>query len=663
MPRTVESGARIPSDVPSRPRTFTHIRAVDGLRALAIIGVVAYHTRPAMLAGGFLGVTLFFVVSGFFLTRSMLRLFSGGGFRYATFLKGRAKRIWPAVLTTIGFVAVLAWAVAPMLLMKARADTMPSALFYSNWWFIFRHQSYFETSGLPSPLTHLWYTSLIMQFYLLWPLLFALVCRVARSRKVRAAILVALIVASTVEMALLYRPGQDVSRIYYGLDTRAAELLVGALLAVLTDHDPQSKVGLQAPHWRRRLQVRGRELDVGADTAVSVLAAAITLVFVIAMVAVRGTDGWLYHGGLLLFALLSATLLWCGMQPGVYARVMGCRPLQYLGSRSFSIYLVHYPLLEVMNPATRTHRIAWYEWLGQFLLILVAAEILFQLVEAMHGTRWLPWIARRDGLERSHSLRRSAWVISGVGALIAFLLVLPLPWQQVADSRARTLRPELQMTREQAQAKLKETPKPKPTASPTPSPSASAPTKPAPPKPLVKALVVPDNLDPGRWQCDAAKETCNVKLLMVGDSVTAGVTDVMREHFPNAHVDGAVSRQFGDGLPIMQQAIAAGEDPQVIVYALGTNGAATADQVAQVIDAAQGRPLYFLTTRAPVDWVEGNNQLFLQEAKSHANVGVIDWAGLSGAHPDYLYDDGIHPNALGQEAFVQMMFEALCPQS
>ena len=219
MPRIVVSGV---------PTTASrHIAVLDGMRALAIIGVIGYHTRPSLLPGGFLGVTLFFVVSGFLLTRSMVNLFERLRFSYPHFLRGRVRRLWPSVLATIAGTAILVYCMAPSLLPKVRGDALPSALFYSNWSFIFRKLSYFQAAGLPSPLTHLWFTSLIMQFYVLWPLLFVLIFQLCRSRVARAAVIGALALASSLEMLLLYTPGQDTSRIYYGLDTRAAELLVG----------------------------------------------------------------------------------------------------------------------------------------------------------------------------------------------------------------------------------------------------------------------------------------------------------------------------------------------------------------------------------------------------------------------------------------------------
>ena len=690
MPRIVVSGV---------PTTASrHIAVLDGMRALAIIGVIGYHTRPSLLPGGFLGVTLFFVVSGFLLTRSMVNLFERLRFSYPHFLRGRVRRLWPSVLATIAGTAILVYCMAPSLLPKVRGDALPSALFYSNWSFIFRKLSYFQAAGLPSPLTHLWFTSLIMQFYVLWPLLFVLIFQLCRSRVARAALIGALALASSLEMLLLYTPGQDTSRIYYGLDTRAAELLVGAALAVLLHryagrqddefaHDP--------PRWQffsHTVHVHGRALRVTGKQLVNALGFALLVVFCVCFVTVDPQSAWLYRGGYLLFALLAAAMIWAGMHSGVFMRAMGAKLCSYIGSRSFSLYLVHYPLLIALNPATRATPLPWWGHLGQFALIVAVGEVFFQLIEAMRGTPWLPWLARTEhdadparetagerlGRRLAASgntavralgtvgtrfatltsrLRPGAVVGIVAGALAVLVLMLPFNWQAIAHARAVQLRPELALTAEEARKQL---------AKPAPSPTQSNPAQPRPQdtaQPQVSALIVPNNLDPSRWRCDAAAQQCGARMLMIGDSVTAAVAQTLQQHFPQAHIDGAVSRQFATGEDLLAQFLAGGEDPQVIVFALGTNGAATRDQAEHVVQLAAGRPLYFVTALAPVEWTAASNATFQEVATAHPNVGIIDWSALATAHPEYLYDDGTHPNELGTQAYEQQLYGALCPHS
>ncbi|RDX09530.1 acyltransferase, partial [Bifidobacterium longum] len=160
-----------------------HFRGIDGLRALAILGVIAFHTRPSLLQGGFIGVTMFFVITGFLATRSVLNMVDRtGSFGYGRYLIRRITRLWPVMLATIAVVPWLTWMFAPSLLQKVVSDSLPSALFASNWVYIFRKVPYFEAAGLPSPLTHLWFLGVTMQFYLVWPLLMVVLGKITKSK-------------------------------------------------------------------------------------------------------------------------------------------------------------------------------------------------------------------------------------------------------------------------------------------------------------------------------------------------------------------------------------------------------------------------------------------------------------------------------------------------
>lgn len=610
-----------------------HYTAVDGLRALAIIGVIAYHTRPSALKGGFLGVTLFFVISGFFITRSIIQAHDNGAFRYVDYLIKRLKRIWPPVLTTIGATAILVYCVAPFLLTKVQKDACPSALMYSNWFYIFRKESYFQASGLPSPLTHLWYTSLIMQFYLLWPLLLLVILSVVSSFRARCAVIGSLAALSTIEMIVMLAHGADLSRLYYGLDTRSAELLIGALLALVVLHKDAKK-----PH------------DTGNNVPVLLGTFGCALVFS-AFIWVDAQSRWMYQGGFLVTAIIGAGIVLACLQDNPLSKALSIAPLRYIGSRSFSLYLVHYPLLEVMNPATRIHNPTWWQWCLQMLVILIVGEVLYQCVEVFSGARWFPWSAQRKA--GKHQLRPGAIIGFAVGVLVTIALTcLPVSWQDIAHNRAVMLRPELaKQSTHIVMKKAKDKPS-QPTAKPTPEPKATPTIAP-------QAMKVPSNLDPSQYDCNYDTHVCHARVLVIGDSITLGAQPNIQAHFPNAVIDAKVSRQFGEGIDLYQQHIA-NYDPQIVVMALGVNGPVTQDMVQNVVNAVQGKPIYFLTVRAPVDWVNGNNQVFADVAKHNSNMGVIDWSGFTAANPQILGDDGTHPTIDGRESLANLLLNAIC---
>ena len=331
------------------PQRNQRIVALDGLRALAIAGVVLYHLRPSRLAGGFLGVTLFFTLSGYLATKSIMRATARDGFSYPRYICRRIARMMPPIVVTIAFTAVATYIAAPSLLPKVQQDTLPSALFLSNWFYIFRNVSYFAAAGLPSPLTHLWFCAVTMQFYLVWPVILMALCSKTRSRNTAIGITIAFALVSTAAMVLMFNPTADTSRVYYGTDARAAELLCGALAAIA------------APRLREMLS--GGIHTPGANKGISKVNA-ISIAWLVAVIAVAlmltGESAWLYRGGFLLFALATGLLIICVQNTEcIVRRLLSVKPLVWLGQRSFSVYLVHYPLLLLMNPATRTTRIAW----------------------------------------------------------------------------------------------------------------------------------------------------------------------------------------------------------------------------------------------------------------------------------------------------------------
>lgn len=669
----------VPPAYSQRP---TRLQALEGIRALAILAVVFYHLRPSLLPGGFIGVTVFFVLSGFLITSSIDREFSRHHrVSLRNFYRRRFIRLWPPVLVTILLTAALTYLYAPSLFLKAQPDALPAALFVSNWTYIFRDVSYFAAAGLPSPLTHIWYLGVLAQFYVLWPVALVFLNKRLPHRHQLMAVTVGLVVMSGLVMAVEFAAFEETSRAYYGLDARLGELLIGAL-AALYYRDPKRPSDIVSP----RLSVRLSE-GIPPVARSREFASYGVIFLVILVVLARGESLWMYFGGFL-FAALAAALLIVGVHhpaSGV-AKVLELPPLTYLGSRSYSLYLVHYPVLLLMNPATRTVDPSLWSQFFQVLVAIVCAEGFYQCVEKPTG--WIlrpPPGARRPkdvfprlphsgpsqpsddgGIHTGKGILRAV-CISLTGLAVGSSLILsfvPLNWQSIADERAVKLRPELAASPDVTPPPAKADITAGSTEIQNPGssiPKGSLPADNSPAEVVPQALKIPANLDTQGWVFNAETNTCSANAIVIGDSVTMGAAESLRAALPQAFVDGRGNRKLPEGLAAYEAAKKTGYQEKVTVISLGTNSLGNEEPVIRkLIDAMDGGPIYFVTLRSPYPNAAENNEIIRRVAQEKDNVGLIDWEKATEGHSEYLIDDGIHLTPIGIPVYTQLIRQALC---
>jgi peptidoglycan/LPS O-acetylase OafA/YrhL len=356
-------------------RRLPHAPALDGLRAFAVAGVLLYHGGVAWMPGGFLGVDVFFVLSGYLITSLLLaEWMSTRRIDLKRFWLRRARRLLPAAVLVI-LVALLVVAVfLPGDAARMRGDALASLLYVNNWNAILADHSYFSAFERPSLLQHLWSLAVEEQFYLLWPIaLGGGLVLLGRARL--AAVIVALALVSATLMAWLYEPGHDPTRVYFGTDTHALPLLAGALLAFAW---PLGRMG-EPP-------ARSARVVIDAVAAVSLAG------LVVAMIRWHDYDPGLYPGGIALAALLSAALIAAVVHPSCrVGRGLGWGPLRWIGDRSYGIYLWHWPVMALTRPDLD---VPWSRW------VLVPTQIALTVALAAASYRWLEMPVRTGELQQ-----------------------------------------------------------------------------------------------------------------------------------------------------------------------------------------------------------------------------------------------------------------------
>lgn len=620
-----------------------YLPALDGLRGLAVLAVIGYHAELGWLPGGFLGVELFFVVSGFLITSLLLaELRSEGRIDLRRFWVRRARRLLPALALLLLVVAATVRLALPEEVARNRSGLLAAVTYVTNWELVWSGQSYFEAIGRPPLLQHLWSLGVEEQYYLLWPLLVAGLAALGGHRAVAVACAVGA-VASTALMWLLVDPSAP-SRVYYGTDTRAGGLLLGGLLAV-------TLIGIRAP--RPRPQVR-RAMDVVGGAAL--------LGLLHLLVRTSEFDTRLYQGGFLRFAGVTALLLFVISVPGsIVARALAQPPLVWVGLRSYGLYLWHWPVFQLTRPQLDIALDGPALLALRLAITFALAEVSFQLVERPVREGWLGRRLQRER-ERAGSLWASSTVrLSGAGATLAvglvvagFVVTPAAPSDEVlaaaigiatpvtaertpSTSTTTTARPPRTTTTSAATAggdaaAEADATAPVPTAPPTTPPTTAAPT-------TTTAPVAP--YGPTARPVHA-----------VGDSVLLAASEAVTAAFGGSvTIDAVVGRQPGDGVAIVE-AWAPAHPGVDLVVSLGNNGILRDTDVDRIMAAAgPDRLVVFVNVAVPRRWEAPTNEVLAAEVAAHPNALLIDWHALVAQQPGLLGRDRIHPAPAGDDAF------------
>jgi peptidoglycan/LPS O-acetylase OafA/YrhL len=597
------------------------------VRALAVLAVMAFHEGFSATPGGFLGVDVFFVLSGYLITDILAAQFGRYGWLdLRGFWMRRARRLLPALAVVLVTVTAGVAVIEPDQLSGLRPALLGAVSYTSNWWQALHHQSYFDTFGPLPPLEHLWSLAVEEQFYLIWPLILVVVLtRISAARR-RAAVAWAGAAGSALLMLIIYVPRSDPSLVYYGTDTHASALLIGAALALTW---PLARVAATPHHLTRRLDIVG-------------LAGLLILAWAVSHFS--GADPAVYPAGLILAALAAGGVVIAAAGPGLVGRALAWRPLRWLGMRSYGIYLWHWPVIAITAVlAGRASDTAGVRVIETAIPIALAAG----------SWRWIEEPILRSGLRVTV---RARWQLlwrtiesarrSPVGA---FPLAIPVAMLAVACTAGYGIvhspsGPTLQQ-QIAAGARIGAA-----------SQGGNRPAGAAGPARSARTAGARRPAGGAKGAAVRARHGAGALVTAVGDSVMLAAAPELHAALPGIYIDAAISRQMNTGLNVIRDLAKGGRLRPIVVVGLGTNGTVTSTQVRQLLaEVGPARWLVLVNAFVPRPWEQEVDATLATVARRHLRVLLVNWHAAIEHRTDLLWDDGVHPRPEGGVLYASLV--------
>ena len=607
-----------------------YITGLDGIRAIAVIMVLAYHLKLALFKSGFLGVTVFFVLSGYLITGILIsEVEEEGTIDLKNFWLRRIRRLVPAVMSMAVVIIFVSAVVNRIIFTKGCKDFLASVLGFNNWWQIFNKVSYFEAAGVPSPFTHCWSLAIETQFYLIYPLILLGIYKLVKSREegrakrglLFAGVTLLLALISVILMIVLFDPQQDASRVYYGTDTRAFSLLFGALLAILWEY-----------------QMVPRRLSASVNMVLGSVSFAVLLVMTI---AINGSSNFWYRGGQFVGTILTVLVIYTVSGRKTWlSRFLSNPVLKWIGDRSYSIYLWHYPIILLISKGIKA---SWWITLIEIVLSVVLAELSYRFIETpiRHGIigEYLNILrsrpkSRQEKKRQVQVARRSLKVMAGTFVLTVSLILCMIfvPKKNALD------------TLQKREAKAKETVKM---------------TEEQLAKQKANGSESEDTICTANLTDDEILEGLN--LLLIGDSIAVDVTDDFYEMFPNSVSDTKIGRITSLGKQVLDSYIDEKKwEGEGVIFASLSNSPINGELEDIREKIGKDMPLFLTTVRIPHDTFEDeSNSKIKKFVEENDHTYLIDWYAASEGHDEYFDADDTHLLSAGAKAYANCIKEAV----